>query len=185
MKKLFTTLAAVLMLGTGVQPLFAQERINWFKFEQALAMNQARMEQGLQPKKIFVDVYTDWCGWCKRLDATTFAHPEIIRYMNTHFIAVKLDAERKDTVRINDQVFVHRPGGRGGVHELAAILLNNQMSYPSCTFLDETGQQLQVIPGYMNAQQFEVILHFFGDNAYKTEKWDAYSTKFKGKVTAE
>lgn len=177
-------IAATALVGSMTGRARAQSRINWFQFEQALEMNQARAEQGLPVKKIFVDVYTDWCGWCKRLDATTFAHPEIIDYMNDHFIAVKLNAERQDTVVINGQPFVYVPGeGRRGIHQLAVVLLQNRMSYPSCTFLDETGQQLQVIPGYMNAQQFEVVLHYFGDDAYKNQDWETYSANFKGKIT--
>ncbi|MDE6515199.1 MAG: DUF255 domain-containing protein, partial [Bacteroidales bacterium] len=109
-------IAATAIVSSATGRLRAQERINWFQFEQALEMNQARAEQGLPVKKIFVDVYTDWCGWCKRLDATTFANPEIIKYMNEHFIAVKLNAERQDTVVINGQAFVYVPGdGRRGV----------------------------------------------------------------------
>lgn len=177
-------IAGTALISSTTGRLRAQERINWFQFEQAIEMNQARAEQGLPVKKIFVDVYTDWCGWCKRLDATTFAHPEIINYLNDHFIAVKLNAERQDTVVINGQPFVYVPGeGRRGIHQLAVVLLQNRMSYPSCTFLDESGQQLQVIPGYMNAQQFEAVLHFFGDDAYKSQDWETFNANFKGKIT--
>ena len=177
-------IAATAIISSTTGRLRAQERINWLQCEQALEMNQARADQGLPVKKIFVDVYTDWCGWCKRLDATTFANPEIIKYMNEHFIAVKLNAERQDTVVINGQAFVYVPGdGRRGVHQLAVVLLQNHMSYPSCTFLNENGQQLQVIPGYMDAKRFETVLHFFGEDAYKTQDWDTYSANFKGKVT--
>lgn len=182
MKKLF-----LLLFFAGITGLFssssAQSIINWFSFEQALEMNAARASQGLAPKKIFVDVYTNWCGWCKKLDATTFANEEIIRYMNEHFIAVKLDAERKDTVVINGQQFVYiSTDGRRGVHQLAATLLKNQMSYPSCTFLDEAGRQLDVIPGFLDAKKFEVLLHFFGEDAHKTKTWEEFNSTFKGKI---
>lgn len=159
----------------------AQDKIQWFSFEQALEMNANRVEKKLEPKKIFVDVYTTWCGWCKRLDATTFVNPEIIKYMSDNFIAVKLDAERKDTVVINNQMFINKNAAEGkrGTHDLAAVLLNGKMSYPSCTFIDAKGEQLGVIPGYMDAKSFDAILHFFGEDAYKTENMEEYRSNFK------
>lgn len=155
------------------------EKINWRSFEQSLEENGLRAANGRMPKKIFVDVYTDWCGWCKRLDATTFAHPEIIRYMNENFIPVKLDAERTDTVVINGQLFVNRgSAGRRGSHDLAIQLLQGKMSYPSCTFLDETGRQITIVPGYMDAGQFEILLHFVAEDAYKTLDWETFANGY-------
>src|ERR1035441_704797 len=55
---------------------------------------QAKMQQN--PKKVYIDMYTGWCGWCKKMDATTFSNPALIKYMNNNFYAVKLDAERQD-----------------------------------------------------------------------------------------
>ncbi len=154
-------------------------KIDWRSFEQALDENGFRAANGLMPKKIFVDVYTDWCGWCKRLDATTFAHPEIIRYMNENFIPVKLNAERTDTVVINGQRFINRNASeRRGSHDLAIQLLQGKMSYPSCTFLDETGKQITIVPGYMEAPQFEILLHFIAEDAYKTLDWETFSASF-------
>ncbi|MEG1497946.1 MAG: DUF255 domain-containing protein [Bacteroidales bacterium] len=179
-KRIFPLFIILCLVGNET---YAQ-KIQWFSFEQALDMNARRMEQKLAPKKIFVDVYTDWCGWCKKLDATTFSNSEIIKYMSENYIAVKLNAERTDTVVINGQMFVNSSAAEGkrGSHDLAAILLKNKMSYPSCTFIDETGAQLEVIPGYRGAKEFEILLHFFGENAYKTTPWEEYKSKFVGKI---
>ena len=59
-----------------------------------------------EPKMVFIDVYTDWCGWCKRMDQSTFANPVIAQYMNDHFYAVKFDAERQDTITFQGHQFV-------------------------------------------------------------------------------
>ncbi len=161
-----------------------QGGIAWMSFEEALQENALRAQAGLSPKKVYIDVYTDWCGWCKRLDATSFANPEIIAYVNSMFLPVKLNAERTDTVRINDQVFVN-PGagpGRRGTHQLAATLLNGQMSYPTCTFLDEQGKTITVVPGYMDAAGLEVLLHFIAEDAYKVMSWENYQTWFQSRA---
>jgi len=143
-------------------------------FEQAYELNKTR------PKMIFVDVYTDWCGWCKRMDATTFTAPEVVAYMNQHFYAVKLNAERQDTVVIDGVIFVNsNPGSGRGSHQLAIELLRGKMSYPSYAFLNEKSQLLTVVPGYQPTKEFEPILHYFGEGAYITEKWENFRAGFQ------
>ena len=75
--------------------------IHWMSFEQAVALNDKA------PKKIFIDTYTQWCGWCKRMDASTFKDTAVVRYMNDHYYAVKLDAETKDTIRFKGNLFIN------------------------------------------------------------------------------
>jgi thioredoxin-related protein len=156
--------------------------VQWYSFENALTLNAERVANGLQPKKLFVDVYTDWCGWCKRMDVTTFAHPVIAEKLNKDWIPVKINAERKDTVVINGQTFVNENPGPRGSHQLAQILLNGQMSYPSYALIDETGKPIQVIPGYQQAPQFEALLDYFSSNAYRTTAWEEFQKTFKGQV---
>jgi thioredoxin-related protein len=73
--------------------------IQWLTWQEAA--DKAKVE----PRKIFVDIYTDWCGWCKRMDATTFQDPRVIEYMNANFYAVKLNAEMKEEISFNDHIF--------------------------------------------------------------------------------
>jgi len=163
---------------------FAQKvsdtEINWLSFEEAIQLNQE------EKRKILVDVYTDWCGWCKKMDRTTYSHPEIVEYINKNYYAVKLDAERKDTVKLGEQVFVNEnPDARRSPHQLAVSLLNGKMGYPSTVFLDENIELLNPpISGYLSASSIEAILHFFGDNVYskKEMSWQEFQQKFKGKV---
>ncbi|MCM1169599.1 MAG: thioredoxin family protein [Bacteroides sp.] len=178
MKKIWLILA-VLALGGMFSGVSAQ-CLRWRSFEESLVENGVRSQMRMPLKKVFIDVYTDWCGWCKRLDATTFSHPEIVRYMDSAFITVKLNAERTDTVYINGNAFVNQSAasGKRGSHDLAIQLLQGKMSYPSCTFLDEKGQQITVVPGYMDAKQFEVLLHFVAEEAYKTTSWEDFSAAF-------
>ena len=76
-----------------------QEKIRWFTVEEAYQLNK------ISPKPFFVDVYTDWCGWCKRMDATTFQDPAVAAYLNAYFYPVKFDAESKDTIRFLEKTF--------------------------------------------------------------------------------
>ena len=81
-----------------VQPK-AADQIKWYTIEEAYKLNK------LSPKPFFVDVYTDWCGWCKRMDATTFQDPSVAAYLNSYYYPVKFDAESKDTVQFLEKTF--------------------------------------------------------------------------------
>ena len=180
-KKLSQLILIAMMILPGV--IFAQASaeknsiIEWHSFAEAYKLNKTK------PKKMFVDVYTDWCGWCKKMDRETFQDPETAKYMQKHFYCVKLDAETKDTIVIDTVKFVNsNPTGRGGNNRLAVELLRGKMSYPSYVFINEQNQMLSVVPGYMNVNDFAPVLHYFGENAYKDQKWDDYRAAF-GKKT--
>ncbi|MEI7896087.1 MAG: DUF255 domain-containing protein [bacterium] len=151
--------------------------IKWYSFEDAYKLMKKK------PKKIFIDVFTDWCGWCKKMDAETFTNPVIVKYMSDNYYCVKFNAERKDTVVIDGKVFVNpNPAGNRSTHQLAIEMLKGQLSYPSYVFLNDKGQALTVVAGYQNAQNFEGILAFFGSDAYLKTTWEEFKPGFKGEV---
>jgi thioredoxin-related protein len=153
-------------------------KIEWLSFEKAIELNK-----NYPKKKIFVDVYTDWCGWCKKMDATTFSNIEIIRYIKENFYAVKLNAESKDTIVVDGKPFYNlNPQNTRSTHQLAEILLNNKMSYPSYVFLDELARPIFVVPGYMTAANFEPVLNYVAENMYYKMPWEVFQKQFKGKV---
>lgn len=153
------------------------EKIKWLTFHEAVELSKK------EKKKIFIDVYTDWCGWCKVMDKNTFAHPVIAKYMNEHFYAVKLNAEMKDTVVFNGTTFVNpNPKQLRSTHQLAASLLNNKLSYPTVVFLDENFSMLSPVPGYQKPEHMEIFLKYFGSDDYKATKWEDYQKTFKAEV---
>jgi thioredoxin-related protein len=146
--------------------------IRWMNIEEAEAACKKN------PRKIFVDVYTDWCGWCKKMDQSTFRDSLVARYAGEKFYAVKLNAEGRDNIIFRDKVFHFLPERKA--HELAMLLLSGEMSYPSIVFLDEKLQPLQTHSGFADARQFQVLMHFFGENAYRKKKsLNDYSRDFK------
>lgn len=150
--------------------------INWLSFEQAVEKNKT------EPKKMFIDVYTHWCGWCKRMDATTFKDSAVVNYMNKNFHAVKLNAETKDTIRFQGNDFVYRAENRA--NDIAVSLLNKRMSYPTTVYLDENVAILSPLPGYLTAEQIMPVLKFYGDNIYKTKSWQDYTNETNAAIPA-
>ena len=145
----------------------AQE-INWMSFTEAVEANKK------EPRKFIIDVYTDWCGWCKRMDASTFSNAVIVDYINKNYYAVKMDGEYKKDIVFNDRTYKFVPRGRRGYHELPAELMGGKMSYPTIVYLDEDYGIIQSIPGYRSAKDLEPIIKFFGENAYKEMKWEDF-----------
>lgn len=151
----------------------SQETIRWYSFEEAVELT-AR-----EPRHIFIDVYTDWCGWCKKMDKSTFSDPVVAGIMNEYFYAVKFDAEQKDTVMFMNRAFVNAgPEGRRSSHQLAQALLKGKMSYPSFVFLNGKMEWLSSVAGYRKADEMEKMLSFFGEGIYKIKTWEQFQATF-------
>jgi len=143
---------------------YAGHKIQWMTLEQAFAATQK------EPRKIMVDVYTGWCGWCKVMDQRTFPNDKVASYVSEKFYAVKLDAEIKDTITIGTQKYIWQDG----YNQAGVALLQGKMSFPTIVYLDEKFNMIQSVPGFQEAQQFHQVITFFGDNYYKKGDWDKY-----------
>lgn len=158
--------------GAGEESSVDENAIKWYSWEEAIAAAEK------QPKKLFVDVYTEWCGWCKRMDASTFTDPAVIKYMNANFYAVKLDAEQKGDIQYKGQKLVFRAdAGRRGVHELAYSLLNGRMGYPSFVYLDEKQDRITISPGYKTPDILIKELKYVSEGHYKTKRFEDYQAE--------
>lgn len=178
MKYIFAILfAAIATLNLSAQEQAATEptTIKWYTWEEAHELNKT------EPKKVFIDLYTDWCGWCKKMDKTTFTDPEVVKYLNANFYPVKFNAEQKETIVFNDKEFKWMKGGRRGVHELAYALLNGRLGYPAFVMLDESFARILISPGYKVVDQLIQELTFAKEEVYKEMSWQDY---MKGGTTS-
>lgn len=171
MKNIVTVIAAIILSLTlsGQQG----EKVHWYSIndiDKVLAEN---------PKPVFIDSYTDWCGWCKKLDKDTFSDPVIAKYLNENFYPVKFNAESKEPVTFLGREFIN-DGKSGKAHQLAVALMQGKMSYPTVIFLNEKGELLAPVAGYMVPKDFEPIIVYFGEKKYLTQKWEEFSAGFKG-----
>ncbi len=145
--------------------------LNWISFEEAVAL------QAKAPKKILIDVYTDWCGWCKKMDKHTYTDESVIKNLSDNYYLVRLNAEQKEDIIYKDKTFKFKSEYKA--NELAVSLLNGQMSYPSTVFLDENMNLLTVVPGYLTPKDLNPILKYFGGNIYKEKNWKEYEAESK------
>jgi thioredoxin-related protein len=160
----------------------AIQQVEWLTWEEASAL----AKDG--EKKFVVDIYTDWCGWCKKMDANTFQQPHIAKYINEKYHAVKFNAEQKKELTYKGKTLKFVDKGRRGYHELAAELTLGRLGYPTIVFLDEDMNVIQAINGYKGPDDFEKIMTYFAEDYHKKMPWDKYQrtyTPLQKKSTAE
>lgn len=151
--------------------------VKWMTFEEAVEKSKT------EKRKIFIDVYTDWCGWCKVMDKNTFTDAEIAKVLNEKFYPVKFDAEQTADVVFRGNTFKFIPSGNKGTHQLAMALLNNQLSYPNFVFLDEEFRIVPIfqgstsVPGYRKPDEFHVFLSYVGGDFFKSQNVQDFSQK--------
>ena len=176
MKKIiYILLFAILIPVVGL----AQE-IKWMSLEQALVL------QKKSPKKIIMDVYTNWCGPCKMLDKNTFQNPDVVKYINQYYYAVKFNAEGNSTITYNGKSYSNPnykeelASRRNSPHDFTRYL--NVSGYPTIVYFDESGNLIAPVVGYKTPQQIELYLRLFGEDKHKEmktqEDFNAYYTAF-------
>lgn len=137
------------------------EAFTWLKYDDGLKL------AAKNHKPLMVDFYTDWCGYCKKMDKTTYTDSTIVRYIRDHFIAVKVNAESRETLNL--------PSGPGtGISVARSFKVTG---YPSIWFLESDGKKISNIPGYAPPEKFIHVLRYFGDGAYKSQTFQDYYSK--------
>lgn len=119
-----------------------------------------------QNKLVIVDVYTDWCGWCKKMDKDTYSNDDIKDLIDDNFIYVKLNAEGSEKQVYNGKTYT------------SADLSNlfQVEGFPTHVFLNSDGKVLEFkyngykmnnLPGYYKASGFKKVLEYFIEGKYK------------------
>ncbi|MHB0753970.1 thioredoxin family protein [Polaribacter sp. M15] len=183
MKKIILTLIAIVFLSISTNA----QKINWISMNEALAL------QKKNPKKIMVDVYTNWCGPCKMLDKQTFQNKDVANYVNENFYAVKFNGEGNETLVYKENEFSNpnydpsKANRRNSSHQFADYL--RLRGYPTIAFFDEEANFIYPLTGFYQAQQLEFYLKLFVNNKHKEIKtkeefqkyFDAFTPQFKVK----
>ncbi|MBA3706721.1 MAG: DUF255 domain-containing protein [Bacteroidetes bacterium] len=146
--------------------------VKWLSFKEAQEKNKTI------PRPFIIDIYTDWCGWCKHMMKTTYANPVIAEYINTYFYPVKFNAEGKDTIEYDGKKYFPTSPLPKTTHELAIKFLGTQFSYPS-TILAGNNLQFNILAqGYLDEKKIEPLLIFMVENVFQTNIYDDFSQQY-------
>ena len=154
MREVFTLLLVTAFssgLFSQVTAPATETGVRWYSIEEAEKLYNK------SPRPIFIDTYTDWCGWCKKMDQDTFSNPVISDILNNKFYPVKFNAESKEEITFLGQTFVN-DGKAGNAHQLAVALLRGELSFPTVVFLTSEEEKVYLTPlkGYRDAKEMEL-----------------------------
>ncbi len=148
-----------------------KEKVNW------ITVKELNEQYAKNPKPILIDIYTDWCGWCKEMDRTTYTNEKLASYVNTKYYAVKFNAESRDILTFNGKQYKFNQQYK--TNELAIYLTDGQLSYPTTVFMSGINTQPASLPGYMKPKQMEAPLKYFGERADKNETFVVFNKSMK------
>ncbi len=132
--------------------------VQWVSYEEAVRLS------GTSGKKLLVDLYTDWCTWCKKMDAEVYTAPDVRAQITKHFIPVKLNAESSDPLEFKGSAMTKAQFSRAvGV-----------TGFPSTLFLTEGQDPITLVPGFIPAERFSLILEYIGDDHYTNIPFETF-----------
>lgn len=167
-----STLEHATNTAAELPPETAGGAVGWVAFGEAMEANASGKKKLQRP--VMVDFYTDWCGWCKRQDATTFRDPRVVNYLNQWYHAVQFDAEGNSPVVFRGETLKRQ----GKTHALATQLASNRgrIGYPTIVLLSPEGETLAVLQGYQTPEKLLPQLVYYAEGYHE----DLDFATFKG-----
>ena len=170
-KAVFALVTCLFVFSFAKVKQIEKEKINWISIE------EANLKMKTDPRPVMIDLYKNWCYWCKVMDKKTYTNSKVISYINSHFYAVKVNAETKDILKWDNKEYDYNPGNK--VNDFALYATGGELAFPNTIIFQKIQSQPASVPGFMEPKEMEVILKYFGEGAYKTQNFAEYSANFK------
>jgi len=161
----------LLLLSFSRKLAFSTGEMQWMSLAQAESSAQK------QKRPILIDLYTDWCGWCKVMDKKTYANMNVANYVHEKFYPVKINAESRDNISFNGKTFQFNAQYKA--NEFAIYLTQGRLEFPTTIIIPADGSSPQAIPGYLEPKEFELIVKYFGEGEYGKTPFEKYRQNFK------
>ncbi len=168
-KFVFVILGIILCSFKGT--LTKPDKLAW------LNMDELRQSMKSDPKPALIDLYTNWCYWCKVMDKKTYDNRKVIAYINDHFYPVKLDAETKENIEWKNKSYTYNENFK--INDFTMYATSGQPGFPTTVIFTDEDSEPVSIQGFLEPKEMEPILKYFGEGAYKTESFEVFKTTFK------
>ncbi len=153
--------------------LFEKGKVHW------LTIEEMQVKMKIEKRPVLVDLYTDWCYWCKVMDKKTYADPKVAAYINEHFYAVKIDAESKEVIKWSDRTFSYNVQNK--INDFALFVSPNELGFPTTAIFPQLNLPPAAIPGFMTIRDIEPVLNYFGEKNYNTQSFNDFAKTYKNK----
>lgn len=119
----------------------AHNPVDWFPWG-----DDAFQKANLENKPMLISIGYSACHWCHVMEKESFENESIARFMNEHFVCIKVDREERPDVDAIYMDSLHAMGARGG-WPLNVFVLPNARPFYGVTYLPPKnwGQLLQGI----------------------------------------
>ncbi len=161
--KITASLILIILLGTTAVLAGDKAELKWRKFDAGVA------EAKKAKKKILIDVYTDWCKWCKKLDSEVYTDPKVVDYLNKYYIPVKVNGEGKENLKYKGETITE-----SGLTQSFGVT-----GFPTILFMDSNGDAINKLGSFVPADRFLLIIQYIGGEHYKKISFEEF-TKNKG-----
>ncbi len=131
---------------TSAKPASENNGINWYGYDDGMATGKK------EGKKVLISFYADWCTYCKKMDRETFSDGEVATYMNENFIPIKLNSDIEKQLSKEFRV----------------------NGLPTTWFVDESGEKIQALPGYLSREMFLAFMKYIQSDSYRDISFRRY-----------
>ena len=142
-------------------------KIIWHPYDVGLKLAK---ESG---KHIVVNFTAKWCGYCKKMEKETFSMPEVIKFLNTNFVCIKVDGDSKNELNVSGYKITEQNLARNEYRVTG---------YPTFWFLKSTSERIGPVTGYQPTDRYLDMLYFVKDDIYQKMTFNDYITKGGRKV---
>ncbi|MEO6638854.1 MAG: DUF255 domain-containing protein [Ginsengibacter sp.] len=163
--------AFMLLMGSSKVNPTHREKLAW------MDMNELSTQLESQSKPVLIDLYTNWCYWCKVMDKKTYANQKVIEYISDHFYPVKLNAESKEIVSWKEKKYNYNDNYK--INDFALYATSGQLGFPSTIIIPDEHSEPISIPGFLEPKEIEPILKYFGEGKYKLQSYTVFKSTFK------
>ena len=137
-----------LRINTAVGGEQKKGGISWLKYDKAMDLAKK------QNKHIIIDFATTWCGWCKKMHASTYQDAKIVETISKDFVAAVVDGDSYDILKLKD----------GDITEKGLTRQFGVTGYPTTWFLESDGKKIAPAPGYIDTKTMQYVLDYVRTN---------------------